>query len=90
MQNLRFLYLNKNKIQSLPESIGKCQKLQELDVVRCGIIRMPSSLNTIRALENVYIDERTIPFYENRQYRFRQVIHVIQPGDLLYRPSQNP
>lgn len=87
--NLKFLYLNKNRLKKIPASIGKCQKLQELDVVRCGAMVLPPELADIPRLENVYMDERTIAFYQNPAYRFRQYIIVVQPGDLLYRSTQN-
>jgi Leucine-rich repeat (LRR) protein len=85
---LRFLYINHNRLGNIPESIVKCQKLIELDVVRCGAMRMPNGLGDIRSLEYVYIDERIIPFYQNPRNRFIQNIFVVTNDQLLYRRSQ--
>ena len=85
---LRFLFLGRNHLKYIPEELAYCSLLQELDVVYCGVINLPSSLSNLRKLELVYIDNRTIPFYSNLRMRYRQTIQVIPNGKYPYRFSQ--
>ena len=82
------MYLNYNRLTLIPESVSKCEKLQELDVVRCGVLRLSDAFSDIWSLENVYVDERTVMFYQNPRFLQRQRIVVVRPADLFYRPTQ--
>jgi Leucine-rich repeat (LRR) protein len=88
LKNLRFLYLQKNRLSEIPLSIGNCQKLQELDVAYCGVIILPYTLSDIQKLDLVYIDTRTTCFYPQPKNVFRQKIIVVDFADTRYRSSQ--
>ena len=88
MKNLRFLYIADNRLYTIPESIGNCKLLLEVDLVRCGVLALPYSISKLMKLEDVYIDDRVMPFYPNPRLRFRQRITVISSGNTLYRSSQ--
>ena len=88
LESLRFLYIGRNRIDRIPESIGNCQKLQELDAAYCGVLRLTNALSDIRKLENVYIDSRTVMFYQNPRNAWRQRVKVVDGDSNIYRTSQ--
>jgi Leucine-rich repeat (LRR) protein len=89
LSNLKYFYLNINRLIKIPSSIGNCKQLYELDVVRCGALVLPAELSELPRLELVYMDNRTTPFYQNPRYRLRQSIRVVGGDELLYRSSQS-
>ncbi|MCB0698248.1 MAG: hypothetical protein KDC11_00290, partial [Chitinophagaceae bacterium] len=89
LTELRFLYINRNKLFNIPESVANLQNLQELDAVRCGVLKLTNAFSDIWTLENVYIDERTTPFYQNPQFIGRQNIEIVGRERNFYRPTQN-
>jgi hypothetical protein len=86
---LRYLFINRNLLRAIPESVSKLESLQELDAVRSGVMKLTNAFSDIWSLEYVYIDERTIPFYQNPRFMWRQQIIVVERESNMYRPTQN-
>jgi Leucine-rich repeat (LRR) protein len=88
LSSLQFLYVGRNSLSRLPESLGKLRKLQELDVVRSGALQLPTSLGDLPRLELVYIDNRTTPFYQNPAYQqYQRIIVIERESQYPYRSS---
>ncbi len=81
LKKLKFFYLSYNRIPVLPPSLCDLTAMQELDVVRCGIFRLPDDLQYLERLDRIYIDERTlVPF---TRYRTNRRIIIIMPGNMM-------
>ncbi len=61
LSGLRILKLNNNKLAELPTFIMGLQSLVELDVSNNGgLLRIPQSINLLRNLETLIVDESTV------------------------------
>lgn len=57
MTGLRFLYLERNDMYSLPKEMGNLTSLVELDVANAGaLLKVPESMCSIRTLETLTVD----------------------------------
>ena len=60
MQELRYLELQNNRIQSVPESIGSLTKLRELWLANNGLKSLPYSLSQLTHLYSLHIENNQI------------------------------
>jgi leucine-rich repeat protein SHOC2 len=57
LPGIRYLYIGKNALETLPVTLGNLVTLVELDLAKCGpMTEIPESLCKLRNLEVVYID----------------------------------
>jgi disease resistance protein RPM1 len=60
LSRLRYLRLDSRGITELPEEIGKLQYLETLDLRKCSITTLPSTMVWLRKLLRLFVHEETL------------------------------
>ena len=69
---LEKLYLNHNRLKSIPPSIGKLRKLDQLDLSGNEITELPEEIGMLSNLKKLYLFDnniRTLPYEMGYLYR---------------------
>ncbi len=73
--SLKFLYVGKNNLSGLPDELSLLSNLIELDVAHSGVmLQIPESLQKLKRLEVLYIDNTAILPYSIVNFNPRLVI----------------
>ena len=67
LKSLKYLYLNNNKLTSIPDSISKMKSLKYLYLSNNNLTSIPDSISNLKSLKTLYLENNSIIINEDNK-----------------------